>query len=123
MTTRAVWKAPGERLPPDKNLPKHDAFARIIDTVLGEIFYEGRAGAHLKESKDHGEELQDPAPHAKRLGRGQDEDRQDQVLVNDDRNEQQQAQEKHHEETAQRAVKSRSPPRRYGLPWRRTPPG
>ncbi len=59
-----------ERLPPDKDLPEHDAFARVIDAVLGEVFDEGRAGAHFEEGKDHGEELQHPAPHAEAWAEG-----------------------------------------------------
>jgi hypothetical protein len=58
-----------------------------------------------------------PAPDAERLGRWQDVDRQNQVLIDDQRDEQYQTQEKRQEEPTQGTAKADLFPIRVGFPY------
>ena len=93
-------------LPPDENLPVLDALLWILDPVLRQVLDKGNAGAHIEECPGQVEELGHAPPDAQCLRRRQDIRRQDQVLVNDERDEENQTDAQGDQETAQRAVEA-----------------
>ncbi len=81
-------------------------FFGILDPVLGQVLDEGDACPHVEEGPGQVEELGHTPPDAQRLRRRQDVGWQDQVLVNDERDEQDQPDAQGHQESAQRAVEA-----------------
>ena len=105
----------GKRLPPDEHLAKHDPATRISHPVLGQELDERCAGAHVEEEPCHVEKLRDATPDAQRLRRREYVHRQDQVLVDNQRDEEHQAQQQRQQESAQRSMKADRFPFRAGL--------
>jgi hypothetical protein len=96
----------GKSLPPDKNLTILNALLGVMNAVFRKKFYEGDTRPHIKESPGQVEELGYASPNSQGLGLGQDECRQDQVLINNERDEKYKPDAKGDKESTQWAMES-----------------
>ncbi len=102
---RHLYRA-GECLPPDEHLAVFDAALGVMDAVLRQEFDVRLARAHVEELPGQGEELRHPAPDAERLCRWQDVNRQDDVLIDDERDEEYQSHHEGDQEPGERTVEA-----------------
>ena len=104
-----------ERLPPDEYLSILNASLRIFHAVFRKVFNKSNACAHVEEQPCQVEELGHASPDSQCLSRWQYIGGQDQVLVNDERDEQKKPDGKCNQESTRTVDESRRLPMPFPL--------